>query len=63
MRKTSLDCVYQLAQTDDRVVFIGSDLGSGVLDDMKIEMPDRWFMEGVSEQATSRNKLKSLYHR
>ncbi len=42
--------VYDLAKRDDRVVFIGSDLGPGVLDDMKSEMPDRWFMEGVSEQ-------------
>ena len=50
MRKTSLNCVYKLAQEDERVVFIGSDLGSGVLEDMKQEHPDRFFMEGVSEQ-------------
>jgi transketolase len=42
--------VYELAKTNDRVVFIGSDLGPGVLDEMKHEMPDRFFMEGVSEQ-------------
>jgi len=50
MRKTSLDCVHQLALEDDRVVFIGSDLGTGVLEVMKKEMPERWFMEGVAEQ-------------
>lgn len=50
MRKRSLDSVYQLAKADERVVFIGSDLGPGVLDDMKKEMPRRYFMEGVSEQ-------------
>jgi len=50
MRKTSLDCVYELAKRDGRVIFIGSDLGPGVLDQMKTEMPDRFFMEGVSEQ-------------
>jgi transketolase len=50
MRKTSLDCVYSLAKNDKRVVFIGSDLGPGVLNEMKTEMPDRFFMEGVSEQ-------------
>lgn len=50
MRRTSLNCVYQLAKADERVVFIGSDLGSGVLDSMRQEMPDRWFMEGVAEQ-------------
>ena len=42
--------MYQLAKTDERVVFIGSDLGAGVLESMKQEMPDRWFMEGVAEQ-------------
>jgi transketolase len=50
MRKTSLDYVYKLAQHDKRVVFIGSDLGPGVLADMKASMPERFFMEGISEQ-------------
>ncbi|MBT6199942.1 MAG: transketolase [Bacteroidetes Order II. Incertae sedis bacterium] len=50
MRRTCLNCVYNLAQRDERVVFVGSDLGPGVLDDMKQHMPDRWFMEGVAEQ-------------
>jgi transketolase len=50
MRKTALDCVYKLSKIDERVVFIGSDLGPGVLDKMKTEFPDRFFMEGVSEQ-------------
>ena len=50
MRKTALDSVYSLAQNDERVVFIGSDLGPGVLDEMRKNMPSRFFMEGVSEQ-------------
>lgn len=50
MRKVCLDSVYQLAKADPRVVFIGSDLGPGVLSGMKKEMPERFFMEGVSEQ-------------
>lgn len=50
MRKRCLDSVYQLAKADPRVVFIGSDLGPGVLDAMKKEIPERFFMEGVSEQ-------------
>ena len=50
MRKTSLDCVYELAKKDKRVLFIGSDLGPGVLDNFKKEMPERFFMEGVAEQ-------------
>ncbi|MBO6948136.1 MAG: transketolase [Rhodospirillales bacterium] len=50
MRKTCLNMVYELAKQDPRVVFVGSDLGPGVLDEMKHEMPDRFYMEGVSEQ-------------
>ena len=50
MRKTSLDCVYELAKSDERVVFVGSDLGPGVLDEFKNEFPDRFFMEGIAEQ-------------
>ena len=50
MRKTSLECVYELAKKDPRVLFIGSDLGPGVLDNFKKEIPDRFFMEGVAEQ-------------
>lgn len=49
MRKTSLDAVYELAKRDPRVVFIGSDLGIGTLKQFKAEMPERFFMEGVSE--------------
>lgn len=50
MRKTALDSVFELAKKDRRVIFIGSDLGAGVLDDMKRGVPDQFFMEGVSEQ-------------
>jgi transketolase len=50
MRKTALDSVYELAKADPRVLFIGSDLGPGVLSAMKKEMPERFFMEGISEQ-------------
>lgn len=50
MRKTCVDMVYTLAKKDPRVVFIGSDLSPGLLKDMKAEMPERYFMEGVAEQ-------------
>lgn len=50
MRKTSLNCIYELAQKDERVIFIGSDLGTGVLNDFKKNYPERFFMEGVAEQ-------------
>jgi transketolase len=49
MRKVCVNCVYELAKKDKRVVFIGSDIGAGTLDNFKKEMPDRFFMEGVSE--------------
>ena len=51
MRRTCLDQVHVLARRDERVVFIGSDLGAGTLDAFKAEFPDRFYMEGVSEQA------------
>lgn len=49
MRKRCLNTVYQLAKKNNNVVFIGSDLGMGTLDNFKKEMPDRFFMEGISE--------------
>ncbi len=50
MRNTCLNHIHQLARRDDRVVFIGSDLSPGLLADMQREMPERWFMEGITEQ-------------
>ena len=50
MRKKSLDTIYELAKKNDKVLFIGSDLGPGVLDDLKANFPRQYFMEGVSEQ-------------
>src|SRR5437899_538883 len=49
MRQACLQMVYELAKKDPRVFFIGSDLGVGTLKQFKAEMPDRFFMEGVSE--------------
>ncbi|CCO23454.1 transketolase family protein [Maridesulfovibrio hydrothermalis] len=49
MRKACLEQVYELAKKDDRVVFIGSDLGAGTLRHFQEEMPDRFFMEGIAE--------------
>ena len=50
MRENCLKTVFELAKQDERVVFIGSDLGVGVLNDFKKEIPSRFFMEGVYEQ-------------
>src|SRR5947209_506257 len=49
MRKVCLDMVHELARKDERIFFIGSDLGIGTLKQFKAEMPDRFLMEGVSE--------------
>jgi len=49
MRKMVLDMVYELAKMDERVIFIGSDLGIGTLQQFKEAFPDRFFMEGISE--------------
>ena len=50
MRNTCLDQIYELAKKDSRVVFIGSDLRLGTLQQFKDEFPDRYFMEGINEQ-------------
>jgi transketolase len=50
MREACLKSVFALAQRDERVVFVGSDLGVGVLDEFKAAFPERFFMEGVYEQ-------------
>src|SRR6516162_2494658 len=41
--------VYELAKRDPRTIFVGSDLSPGLLAEMKREMPDRYYMEGVTE--------------
>jgi transketolase len=50
MRQTAINMVDELARRDERVVFIGSDLSPGLLKSMQADMPERFFMEGVSEQ-------------
>lgn len=49
MRRVCLNKVHDLAQQDDRVVYIGSDPGPGTLNPMKDEFPDRFFIEGIAE--------------
>lgn len=50
MRERCLKTVTELARDDERIVFIGSDLGVGVMADFKAAFPDRFFMEGIAEQ-------------
>jgi transketolase len=49
MRKMVLNQVFELAKQDERVLFIGSDLGSGTLKEFRQQFPDRFFMEAISE--------------
>lgn len=50
MRKAVLKSIYELAEKDNKVIFIGSDLGYGTLNNFQKKFPDRYFMEGISEQ-------------
>jgi transketolase len=43
--------VHELARRDERVAFVGSDLGHGTLAAMGKEFPGRFFMEGIAEAA------------
>lgn len=49
MRQTCLQVLYELAKEDERIFFVGSDLGVGTMDEFKRDLPDRFFMEGISE--------------
>ncbi len=49
MRNTSLDMVFELALQDERILFLGSDLGAGTLSAFQTKLPERFFMEGISE--------------
>lgn len=44
------DVVHRSARSDPAVVFVGSDIAPGLLADMKRELPDQFFMEGIQEQ-------------
>ena len=49
MRATCIKMIHELAKRDKRVMFIGSDLSPDMLPDMKRDMPERWYMEGITE--------------
>lgn len=49
MRGRCLDMVHRLARTDERIVFLGSDLGFGTLKKFREELPERFLMEGINE--------------
>ena len=50
MRNTALQTVYKLAKKNKKIIFIGSDLGNNVLNNMSKELPSQFLMEGICEQ-------------
>ncbi|WP_415518031.1 MAG: transketolase family protein [Desulfovibrio aminophilus] len=49
MRGKCLNMVHELARKDERIVFLGSDLGFGTLKKFREELPERFIMEGINE--------------
>lgn len=49
MRKTGLQAIHDLAKKNENIVFIGSDLGPGTLEEFKQTLPYQFYMEGISE--------------
>lgn len=49
MRKRGLAVLYELAKQHQQIVYIGSDVGKGTLSEFQAEMPERFFVEGISE--------------
>lgn len=50
MRKAALETIARLIEKDHRVVFVGSDLGAGTLEEVRSRNPNRVLMEGIAEQ-------------
>jgi transketolase len=50
VRKAVLKEIESLLDSDESVIFIGSDLGHGTMSEAKRRHPNRVFMEGISEQ-------------
>ena len=50
MRNTALNTIFELAKKNKKIIFVGSDLGVGVLDKMNKKIPKQFLMEGISEQ-------------
>lgn len=50
MRGQFIECLAELAETDDRIVLLTGDLGYMVLDDFARQFPKRFFNAGVAEQ-------------
>ena len=51
MRRTCFETVLKLQKKNKKIIFVGSDLGPGFMKHSKDKVPERFFMEGVSEQS------------
>ena len=51
MRRTCFETVLKLQKKNKKIIFVGSDLGPGFMKHSKDKVSERFFMEGVSEQA------------
>ncbi|MBT3586362.1 MAG: transketolase [Halobacteriovoraceae bacterium] len=49
MRKRGLAEIFKLASANKEILFIGSDLGEGTIDEYQSVLPKQYFMEGISE--------------
>lgn len=47
---TALSTISGLVESNPRVVFVGSDLGAGTMEQLRERYPNRVFMEGIAEQ-------------
>ena len=50
MRNAAFKKIFYEAKKNKKIIFIGSDLGYGVMEEMKKTLPQQFFMEGVCEQ-------------
>ena len=49
MRKEGLHQIFLEARKNPNLIFVGSDLAPGTLTEFKTELPDQFFIEGISE--------------
>lgn len=49
MRRKCLNMIHEMARDDERIFFVGSDLGFETLKAFQEEMPERFLMEGINE--------------
>ena len=50
MRQQVLKSIEKISMKNKKIIFLGSDLGPGILKDFKKKNPQRFFMEGAAEQ-------------